>query len=388
MDIDERIRRRQRVRSDRRLVVDYDRLSPTSHVEEPVGRGPLIERLLDHLDPAFRGNLPPNGYLWGPKGTGKSAVVSVLFDRLATLSLQPGSVIHTATRAQLTTIPQFVYVDGRDADSRFALYRGLVDGLVEETVPTQGVGTDWMFDRLETALDGEDAGVVVAIDHVGEPGSKDIDWLIGIFDTFDDVSWLAVSRHEPSPSTPVAEEDVHAVEGYQERVLIDVLMTRATDGLPGESLDHADARRIATWAEGDAHDALAALLSAADFAVANERNHLRDEAVQAGMDSVPRPCVALGQIFSLQPNRQAVLRALVDLDAEDLASVTTAAAAIASDDSLSLSSGTVERFLYQLAESGVIERVPREDTSGKGRPPSRLELRFPTQAFRRLYDTR
>jgi len=56
------------------------------------------------------------------------------------------------------------------------------------------------------------------------------------------------------------------------------------------------------------------------------------------------------------------------------------------DESISLSSGTVERFLYQFAESGFIERVPQKNTSGKGRPPSRVEPRFPGHAYRCLYD--
>jgi len=388
MDIDERIRRRQRGRSDRRLVVDYERLSPVSHVEEPVGRGPIIEELLDHFTPVFDGELPPNGYLWGPKGAGKSAIVTVLVDRLASLSLQPGSVIHTATRAQVTTIPQFVYVDAREADSRFALYRSILDGLVEDSVPTQGVGTDWMQERLENALVAEESGAVVALDHVSEAGTNDVGWLVEAVAPFDTVRWLAIGRDPPDAGMPVAAADVFAVDRYQDRLLVDVVMTRATEGLPGESLEHASARRIAEWAEGDAHDALAALLSAADVAVTSDRSHIEQADVGQGIDAVPRPCVSLGQLFSLPENRQAVLRSLAECDREELASVTTAAAAIAADETLDLSSGTVERFLYQLAESGVIERVPRENTSGKGRPPSRVELRFPTRAFCRLYDTR
>ena len=387
MDIDERIRRRQRVHSDRRLVVDYDWLSPIFHVDEPIDRGPVIEQLLDYINPAFDGHLPPNGYLWGPKGAGKSAIVTVLFDRLGSLSLQPGSVIHTATRAKVSSIPQFVYVDGREADTHFGLYRGLLDGLVEESVPTQGVGTEWIFERLKSALKADGSGAVVAVDHVGEPETRDPSWLVEAFEPFEDVSWLAISRDEPDRTLPVDDEKVFEIERYQDRVLVDVLMTRAADGLPGESLEHAHAREIAEWADGDTHDALAALLSAADAAVTEGSNRLSEGHVRTGIESVPKPCVSLGQIFSLPENRRAVLRELADLGEEDLASVTTAAAAIASVDSLSLSSGTVERFLYQLAEGGVIERVPRENTSGKGRPPSRVELRFPARAFCRLYDT-
>jgi len=388
MDIDARIRRRQRVQTDRRLIIDYDRLSPVAHVEDPVGRGPVVERLLDHLDPAFSGELPPNGCIYGPKGSGKSAVVSVLFDRLASLSLQPGAVIHTATRVQMREIPTFVYVDARKSSTTFALYRDLLNGLSDESVPEQGVGTDWMFERLEGALAQQSAGAVVAIDHLSATESNDIEWLLDALEPLDAVSWLTVGRTAPDDSVPV-EPDAHfEIDPYQEQVLIDLLMTRANEGFPGESLTHAGARRIAAWADGDAHDALAALLGAADVAISDGNNRLRESDIETGIESVPRPAVSLGEIFSLPENKQTVLRALIELDADATESVTAAASAIAAVETVSLSTSTVKRFLYQLAETGIIERVPHGTTSGKGRPPSRVEARFPTRAFRKLYDAR
>ncbi|WP_049985254.1 Cdc6/Cdc18 family protein [Halobellus rufus] len=388
MDIDSRIRRRQRVQTDRRLIVDYDRLSPVAHVEDPVGRGPFVERLLDHLDPAFRGELPPNGCVYGPKGSGKSAVVSVLFDRLASLSLQPGAVIHTATRVQMRDVPTFVYVDAREASTQFALYRDLLDGLTEDSIPDQGVGTDWMFERLEDALARQPSGVVAAVDHLGETESNGIEWLLDSLAPLEGISWLAIGRNAPEPAGPVDETAHFEIGRYQEQVLIDLLMTRANGGVPGESLNHAGARRIAEWAEGDAHDALAALLGAADVAMSDGNNRLREADIEAGIDSVPRPAVSLGRIFSLPANKQTVLRALIDLDDDSRQSVTTAAATIAAVETVSLSASTVKRFLYQLAEAGIVERVPHGNTSGKGRPPSRVEPRFPTRAFRKLYDAR
>lgn len=388
MDIDERIRQRQRERANRRFVVDYDYLSPLSHVDEPVYRVPLIERLLDHIDPAFAGSLPSNAYLWGPKGSGKSAVVSVLFERLAAVSTRARSSIHTATRADRTANPTFVYVDARGAASRFALYRALLDGLVDETVPRQGVGIERIHDRLRNALEAEACGAVVAIDHADELDVDDGQWPVDVYDEFDNVAWLTVCRDPPEGGVHADAETVFEVSPYDDKELLDTLLTRASVALPGESLDHAGARRIAEWADGDAHDALAALLSAADVAVQNDRNRIHDSDVSAGIESVPRPCVSLAKVFVLSESKQAVLRALVDIDDADRESVAAASDAIAADDSIELSAGTVKRFLYQLAEAGVVERVPKQNTTGKGRPPSRVEPQFPTRAFQRLYDTR
>jgi len=41
-----------------------------------------------------------------------------------------------------------------------------------------------------------------------------------------------------------------------------------------------------------------------------------------------------------------------------------------------------------MAKAGIVERVESDAHEGKGRPPSRIELRFPPSAFRRLHDLR
>jgi len=60
--------------------------------------------------------------------------------------------------------------------------------------------------------------------------------------------------------------------------------------------------------------------------------------------------------------------------------VSTAADAIA-DNQIDLSRSTIERVLYELAEAGIVRRVKLDDATQVGRPPSRLEPRFPTLVF-------
>ena len=164
-------------------------------------------------------------------------------------------------------------------------------------------------------------------------------------------------------------------------------MTRASNGLARQALDHGLARRIVEWAGGNAHNALAALLIAAEFADGSDQDRITEADVDAAMDEIPQPCVSLGIVFALPASRQTVLRALVDLEDEQRSSVTATTEAIASSPSVDLSAGTVKRFLYEMAESGAVERVESTDRSqNQGRPPSRVEPRFPPTAFRRLYD--
>jgi Cdc6-like AAA superfamily ATPase len=388
MDIEARIKRRQRRDGEPRLIQDYDSLSPVTHIEEPVDRGPLFERLLDYLDPIFEGNLPPNAYLHGPMGVGKTAVVTALFSQLDRLPTETRSVIHTTTRAQAVTSPAFVYVDARRTTSEFAFYHAVLDALVEDTVPEHGIGTETLRTRLQEELGGSNIGVVVAIDHVGEARSTAESDLIDLFAGLpSNVSWLAIGRKTPRETELTAYTgETITVEPYQQQMLVDVLMMRSSLGLAQQAIDHELAATIAQWADGNAHDALAALFIATDRASNAGRSALAPEDIQSAIAEIPRPCVSLGVVLALPANRQAVLRELVDLGTEERSSVTATTAAIGGSENVDLSPGTVKRFLYEMAEAGVVERVEAATRGGQGRPPSRVEPRFPPTVFRRLYD--
>ncbi|MFB6118583.1 Cdc6/Cdc18 family protein [Halosegnis sp.] len=390
MDIDARIKRRQRRDTGPRIVENYDALSPVAHTDEPSNRGPAFERLLDILDPVFDGTLPPNAYVHGPPGSGKSAIVISLFSHLQQLSTETRSVIHTSTRAASPTAPGFVYVDLRMTTSEFAFYREILDALVEDPVPEHGVSTGDLRSRIHEVLADSRTGVVVAIDHVGEPDTTDTETLVDLLAGLPSkVSWLAIGRETPE-AVPLTEYTATSVRinRYQRQMLVDVLMTRASEGLTRGALDHDLVRDIAEWADGNAHDALAALFVAADTARAASRTRLTDEDVATAFAEIPCPSVSLGRVLALPANKQLVLRELVDLDETDRQSVTATTEAISSRPSVDLTRGTVKRFLYEMAEVGVVERVQSTDHDGKGRPPSRVELRFPPTAFRRLYDLR
>jgi Cdc6-like AAA superfamily ATPase len=388
MDIEARIKRRQRRDGEPRLIQDYDSISPVTHVDEPADRGPLFERLLDHLDPVFDGELPTNAYVYGSGGVGKSAVVTALFSHLERLPTETRAVIHTSTRAQSVTSPAFVYVDARVTTSEFAFYHAVLDALVEETVPEHGIGTETLRTRLRDELSGSKVGVVVAVDHVGEPRSMAEDDFVELFSSLpSNVSWLAIGRMSPAETALTAHTDeTIRVDSYPRQMLIDVLMMRSSNGLAQQALGRDMAGDIAEWADGNAHDALAALFIATDRANDAGRTKLTAEDISAAIKEMPLPCVSLGIVLALPANRQAVLRELVDLGPEERSSVTATTAAIGGSADVDLSPGTVKRFLYEMAEAGVVERVQSTTGGGQGRPPSRVEPRFPPTVFRRLYD--
>lgn len=385
MNIEDRIERRRGGVESQQLIRTYSALSPVAHVDDPAGRGPVLERLLDYLEPVFDGRLPPNGYLYGPSGSGKSAVVTALFEQLEEQAASQQSVIHTTTRKPPESAPRFVYIDMQGIDSTFLFYHHVLDELTDTTVPRHGVSTDELRDQLHEFLDTRSVGAVVAIDHVGQPDTISPSELLECFAGLPSkVSWLAVSRDQPDDTVLTAYTgETIKVTRYGRQALVDVLMARASEGLTRQALGHEQARTIATWANGNAHHALAALFVAADRAGSAGRTRLRDDDIEAALETVPQNAVSLGTVLAVPDNKQAVLRALVDLSEAERGSVSETAEAIV--DRVDLSVGTVKRFLYELAEIGVIERVQLEH-DGKGRPPSRVEIRFSAEAFRRLYD--
>ena len=351
-----------------------------------VYRKGLLPNIIKHAWDPDDAELLAGGTDWlavGPPGSGKSAIVSALFDRLDERVTASQSVIHTSTRVQNTDSPAFVYLDARAADSQFRLYHATLSAMTDEPVPEQGVSTRELRSRLRSRLAGE-SGAVVAVDHVGEPRTMSGSEVYDHFEEFGNlVSLFAVGQSRPDGEWCETHVEIPA---YGQQVLIDILMTRASTGLAGNVFTHQQAQELANWAGGNAHDALSALFGAADTAdrLGNERLTAAD--VRAGMDAVPRPSVSLGRVLTLAANRQLVLRELIDLPENARQSVTATTEALAERPRVDLSASTIRRFLYELAEAGIVDRIQAEQSDGQGRPPSRIELRFPTIAFERLYD--
>lgn len=382
MNLRERIARRQRTEHEPRLVHDYDAITPIVHPDEPIGRGPVLEQLLDHIDPVFEDVLPSNLYVWGPKGAGKSAVVTALIAQLSEMTGQRQSAILTSTRAEPRRPTEFIYVDVRAVSSDFALYHAVLDALLDESVPKHGVGTEELRSRLRRELAGVDRRVILAVDHLGEPETRSFGAVETLFSSIEiPVSLVGIGRDRPG--TVDADGMTVRFPPYRHHALVDVLTGRISNGLARHALTHEQVRDVSEWADGDAHDALAALFGAADRAMVVGHDSVSTTDLDEGMRAVPRPCVSLGRVLALPQNRQRVLRRLLDLDADERRSVQAATERISV--SVDLSAATVKRILYELAESGITRRVTIEGTEGKGRPPSRLEPRFPTAAFKRLF---
>ncbi|AXR82899.1 Cdc6/Cdc18 family protein [Natrarchaeobaculum sulfurireducens] len=378
MNLQDRIDRRRSAHQEQSIVVDWTHLSPVVHRPEPIGRGPVLEQLLDALEPVFDDELPDPVAIVGPPGSGTSAIVTALFDALDDRLGDSSRPIETTTRAgDASPSTSFVAVDARRVESAFAFYRTLLSALSSTPVPESGIGTGELRDRLRERFDRPDRRAVVAIDHHDEPETLAYDRARTLLEPVaEHVSTVAVGQREPEGWTG----ETVLVPAYRHHELVDVLTDRASTGLAAGVLDHELVRDLAVWADGNAHDGLAALFTAGFVATEAEADRIDTEHVQKAMAAVPNESVHVDRALAVSKTRQQVLLELVSVEARDRP-IREVAAAIS--DRSDLTTGTVKRFLYELADRGVIERVQLPG-SGSGRRPSTVEPRFPTTVFQSL----
>lgn len=377
MDLSERIARRQQTTAARSVITRESALNPAAHLPEPIGRGAILERLLDALDPVFEGSIPEDIAVFGPSGAGKSAIVTSLFSHLNESFTEVSGSIGTTTRSG-SAIPaaQFAYVNSRQIDSQFQFYHAILDTVSPDPVPRRGIGTDELRERLEATIQST-RPVVIGVDHVDdgeisvdtatellEPVEESASLLVICNDTIDD--WTGQSVTVPR---------------YQTHALVDLLAERASYGLASGTVSHEIARKVARWADGDAHDALAALFGAAINAQQRGHEHVTSEDVTEGMEAVPEDCIQIGRVLALPENRRQVLLELLSVGPE---ASTISEIAEEIGRRTDLSPNTVQRFVYELAETGILERTVINRSTTDGRQPTTVVPRFPTLVFQRL----
>lgn len=377
MDVSERIQRRRNGRTRDAIVVEWDALNPACHCPDPVGRAATVEALLDAVDPIFEDVLPPDIYVWGEAGTGKSALVAAVMSAMES-EFRQHPLRYTANRARgVDSEIQFVYVDGWQTNTCFKLYHRMLDALRAENIPKRGIGTDDLLSGVKTELQGI-RGLVLAVDHISMPGSVSMAELNEFLAPLDAVSTIAIGRESPDAlgrAAPV--EDIHVPPYGTE--LIDVLSVRASRGL-SRALGHPHLRRIAHWADGNAHDALAALYLAALAAHEDDGSRIGADHVSEAIELVPRDGTTLSHVLALSETEQDVLERVIRISRQEAIDIDNMADRIATDSDLT--DTTVKRLLYELAQDDVLQRVElRLGEDLVGRRPSQVEPNFAVPLF-------
>lgn len=373
MDLRDRITRRQT--AERNGIVDSPQLSPVVHPDKPVGRGPVLKQLLDALDPVFERELPPEVAVVGPHGSGKSAVVTALFDALDEQFGRSCRPIGTATRAGSgESVTCFVSIDARRVTSPFAFYQAVLSEISSEAVPEKGVGTDALRERVRSRLERPNRRAVVAIDHHDEPETLSYDTARELLEPVSkSVTTVSIGQTVPEG----IEGKTVIIPKYRHHELIDIITERASAALAAGTIDYETIHNVGTWADGNAHDALAVLFGAAMFAANTGR--IDNEVLDRSMAAIPESNIHVGRALALLETRCEVLCRLYEIGPEATTlSISRIATEISSQSSLT--DGTVERFLYELSERDILDRVPLP-MNGTGRQQSTVRPLFPMVTF-------
>ena len=382
MDVSDRIQRRRNGRTHAAVVVDWDALNPAYHTPDPAARVASVESVLDAVDPAFEDELPQNLHIWGEAGTGKSAICTAIMSALKSEFTQH-PLRYTSTRTTRTSSDlQFVYVDGWRANTQFKLYHQILDALRTDRVPKRGIGTEDLRNGIASELNDK-TGLVLAIDHVSMAGSLAMDELESFLSPLDAVRTITIGRDSPEAleiTGPV--EDIHLAPYSTE--LVDVLALRASQGL-SRTLEPPHLRRIAEWADGNAHDALAALYLAGVEADQSDASRIHYEHVSEGIEAVPRDGTSLSHLMALPETEQALLKDVIDTTRQETLEIECMSHHIAEHSRLT--DTTVKRLLYELAQDNVLQRTAMRISSDLvGRRPSQVEPNFSVPLFEHVRD--
>jgi len=233
-----------------------------SHTESPVGRGPGIERLLDVFEPAFAGSLPPSAYVHGPKGAGNRRSSPRCFNGSHPTAAHAGRFRHRHERSSRRSPDSSTSTRGEHRRGSGSTTPRSTQSATTPSPNTGSARTNWLAESLREAVNtGPD--LVVAVDHANEPETPSattiVEWLTAVSDR---VVPVCLGREKPA-AIEWEPDEVVAFEPYRRHVLVELLTSRCSTGLGRDALTHDQIREVSEWADGDAHDALAAVTGAA-----------------------------------------------------------------------------------------------------------------------------
>lgn len=144
-----------------RLIRDRSLLDPTHVVEEDriVGRDEQIQRVTKMLRVALGDNRPPNLFLYGPSGTGKSLIIRAVCQSLSRICESRGIRFGTieVNCQDLDTLGVAVYELASEAASEAG---------TEVSVPKHGVATKEKWDELYRIVNAHFDSVVFVLDEL------------------------------------------------------------------------------------------------------------------------------------------------------------------------------------------------------------------------------
>lgn len=251
------------------MMIQDARVLDEEHVPgEIVRRNRELDALSAALDPVENGEPAETAFLFGPSGTGKTALARYMLDELAQ------EVPHVTTQ----------YLNCWQEYTRYRVLHEVLDGFTSTAdIHRQSTPTDELLNRVQQY---EGPPYVVVLDETDQLEEKGV-----LYDLHQvrNLSMVLISNKEETLFTQLDDRLVsrlHAarripLERYQLDELADILQQRAQAGLEKDAIDRPEIELISDLAAGDARIGIAILRSAAREAERRGTAEITDDLIES-----------------------------------------------------------------------------------------------------------
>jgi len=309
------------------VFADRNVLSPHYVPETLPFREKEIQKIMEGVSPALKGERPRNMFLYGKTGTGKTASVKHVvgkFDTHNTAAGKAGGAPSTSRVAGNAGLARAVYINCRMYNSRYRVIQKMTKELLPE-LDSMGFGLAMLYEKMSSEVQGKKLHLIAVLDEVDMV--KDLDDLLYTLTRSNDeltsgsVSLIGISNRlsfkdqlDPRSKSSLCENEF-VFPSYTTPQMHAILEQRAKIGFKPHSIEDGAINLIAatTSAEsGDARYALRLLIKSGEIADEKGLKKVTDKEVEDARRSVDRD-VAFEAISTLPDHQQLVLLAVAAL---------------------------------------------------------------------------
>jgi len=296
---------------------DKDKLSTNYNPKNLPHRDEEIRSIASLLAPALKGNKPSNLFVYGKTGTGKSAVIKRVTERLRQKSEENGTEV------------KIVYLNcklRKVADTEYRLIAELARKLGKD-VPSTGLPTDEVYERFFDALDSDKRILVLILDEIDSLVEKTGDEFLYNLTRVNEelkrskLSLVGISNDlsftrdiDPRVKSSLSEEEL-LFSPYDASQLKDILQSRADEAFHEGAILQGVVQKcsaLAAQEHGDARRAIDLLRVSGELAERSDSEEVRPEHVDKAENEIDRNKVL--EVVESQPRQsQAVLWSIINL---------------------------------------------------------------------------
>ncbi|MBN2517841.1 MAG: orc1/cdc6 family replication initiation protein [Candidatus Altiarchaeota archaeon] len=282
-----------------------------------------IKSVVKLMSPALKNEKPPNIFIYGKTGVGKTIVTRFVSGELLDVCRKKGIGLHV------------VYINNKVHDSKYRVLVKLLRDLWEQEtnyftskgvkVHESGAPPSVLYETLVGFINDGGAGVVTILDEVD--AVKDLDSLLYTLTRINDeikkgfLAVVGISNNlffkrdlDPRSKSTLCEEEL-VFPPYNAKQLIKIMKERVKQGFKEGVVDDSAVRLIAAVASkegGDARYALRLLRKAGEIAEAREAKMMTTDDVEAAKKGVEEDVVLEG-LSTLPDHQQVLLLTLANL---------------------------------------------------------------------------